>query len=433
LVIGLGIYTWEDMVGAVLDIKYPETLEISERLANKVLMAHSIAQDDRKEDFLELELEGQIVLSYWRYMDEHRGYELALLLMSTEERARQQYFKTKFLKFAMEVLSRPKGDKRSKFFFDNVNQFFIESHLGKLVILGREASGKSSIKSVIFEGKDPRELLTTPLKATPVLTPSVYSWLDLELGVFDTAGQRIREYLEEGKKQSQTFAKADIVIYLFDFPRWNEDNEVIFRDITSIANVIEENKEKSEIVLFCHKIDLIEDAILEEKIEEIKSKLSKQFDYTIYFTSICPDFLYDLYSTIYEILGKLSKESAMLKEVMDEKIHDLSNTMFFITNEHNNIVAQTMTPDFDISLINYMHNLVANINDLFEEIDADNKIKNFMLTTVNDFNVIMQHLELPGYELKNIVSISGDLTTNKLIWEVGEVTRAIIKKLRSYR
>ena len=433
MVIGLGIYTWEDMVGAVLDIKYPETLEISERLANKVLMAHSIAQDDRKEDFLELELEGQIVLSYWRYMDEHRGYELALLLMSTEERARQQYFKTKFLKFAMEVLSRPKGDKRSKFFFDNVNQFFIESHLGKLVILGREASGKSSIKSVIFEGKDPRELLTTPLKATPVLTPSVYSWLDLELGVFDTAGQRIREYLEEGKKQSQTFAKADIVIYLFDFPRWNEDNEVIFRDITSIANVIEENKEKSEIVLFCHKIDLIEDAILEEKIEEIKSKLSKQFDYTIYFTSICPDFLYDLYSTIYEILGKLSKESAMLKEVMDEKIHDLSNTMFFITNEHNNIVAQTMTPDFDISLINYMHNLVANINDLFEEIDADNKIKNFMLTTVNDFNVIMQHLELPGYELKNIVSISGDLTTNKLIWEVGEVTRAIIKKLRSYR
>ncbi len=420
------------MVGAVLDIKYPKNLEISDRLANKVLMAHSIAQDNRQEDFLELELEGQVVFSYWRYMDEHRGYELALLLMNTSERVRQQYYKTKFLKFATEVLTIPAGDPRKDFFFKHVHQFFIETQLGKLVILGREATGKTSIKQVVFEGRDPRELLENPLKATPGLAPSVYSWLDLELGVFDTAGQRIQEYFDEGNQQNKVFALADVVIYLFDYPMWEDEFETISKDVTTIYDIIEKSGEKSSLILFCHKIDLIDKDVRKERIKRIAEEINSKFGLKTYFTSIYPEYIYELYSAIYEILGQLSGESAALKEVMDSKIADLLNTMMFITNEHNSIVAQTMSPDFDFSLINYMHNLVANINDLFEEMDASNKIKNFMLTTFNNFNVMMQNLELSGYQLKNIVCISGELNTNKLIWTVGEITREIIKKLKSF-
>jgi GTPase SAR1 family protein len=411
-------------------MKYPDSLVISDRLANKVLMAHSIAQDDRTEDFLELELEGVIVFSYWRYMDEVRGYELVILLMGTQERARQQYYKAKFLTYAGEVLTRPVGEGRRQYFLENIKQFFLESKQGKILILGREAAGKTSIKRVIFEGKDPSELLNNPLKATTGLAPSIYSWLDLELGVFDTAGQRINEYLESGTQQLKAFASADIVIYVFDTTIWFENNEIIFKDINTISEIMKEEPDDSKLILFCHKIDLLEDASRRQKINEIKEKVENQLGVEIFFTSIYPDLIYELYTAVYSILSLLSKESSIIKEILEEKMSGLSKTMFFITNEYNNIVVQTMTPDFEFTLINYMHNLIANINQLFETMNANDKINHLILTTSDEFSVIMKHLEVTEFKLKNIVCISESLKPNTLIWTMGEISRAISKQLK---
>ena len=159
---------------------------------------------------------------------------------------------------------------------------------------------------------------------------------------------------------------------------------------------------------------------------EIKSRQNLE----VFFTSIHPDLIYGLYTAFHEILSKISKESSMLREILEEKIRECFNTLFFITNEMDNIVVQTMTPDFQFNLINYSHNLIARINQLFEEMKANDKIDHFMLSTFDQFNIVMKNLELSDYGLKNLVCISGTLAANKLIWTMGDVSMQITKKIR---
>ena len=64
MVIGLALFSWDQKIGSVLDIKYPETLELSESLINKIYMTHSYSQDFEKEELIETLYEDQIIFSY---------------------------------------------------------------------------------------------------------------------------------------------------------------------------------------------------------------------------------------------------------------------------------------------------------------------------------------------------------------------------------
>lgn len=84
----------------------------------------------------------------------------------------------------------------------------------KILLLGRAGVGKSSLKKIIFEGRNPDELLIHSLAPTRGIETSAYSWLDLELSVFDTSGQELKNLLEDESEQLLAFGGVDIVIYV---------------------------------------------------------------------------------------------------------------------------------------------------------------------------------------------------------------------------
>ena len=55
----------------------------------------------------------------------------------------------------------------------------------KILLLGRASVGKSTLKEMILEGKNPDDLLIQSRAPTRGIETSIYSWLDLELSVFE--------------------------------------------------------------------------------------------------------------------------------------------------------------------------------------------------------------------------------------------------------
>ncbi|TFG10819.1 MAG: hypothetical protein EU535_07995, partial [Promethearchaeota archaeon] len=328
-----------------------------------------------------------------------------------------------------DILGMPQGDKRKELFLNYVPQLFYNTKKGKVLLLGKAATGKSSIKEVIFKGKDPSDLLNKSLTPTITLTPSVHSWLDLELGIFDTVGQNFDDYLEKGKSQIMAFSNATVIIYLIDYAMWLNNSDLILEDIKNIKEILERELYISEFVLFLHKIDLIDEKNRAEKINQIETEIQEKTNLPLYFTSIHPELLYSLYDAFCHVIRQQSAQSSILKETIDARIKELPKTLCFITNEQNSIIVQSMTSDFDYRRINYMHNLIAQTNGVFESMKATEQIKYFLLSTFDNFSINMKNLGLSDQGLKNIVCIS-HLRPDQQIRIVDDLSDVIKTKIK---
>ena len=210
-----------------------------------------------------------------------------------------------------------------------------------------------------------------------------------------------------------------------DYTQWQQNKSDVLEELKEIQKLINQESEQAKLVMFFHKVDLIPEDSRDDQIKRILEEISKGFDLPIYFTSIYPNLIYNLYSAFYDVLGNLSDDTARIKDILDEKIMDLSQTMIFITNENNNIVVQTMTPDFEFNLIYYIHEMIGQLNDTFTEMKADDKIEHFTLQTVDEFNIVLKNISHSKHQLQNLICISNDLNANKLIFMLGKLSRDI--------
>ncbi len=187
MVLGLALLSWDEILGPIVDFKYPNHLNLSTDLVSKILMSHTL-NEEVMEELFELEFNGKIILSYCNKSKiEETGHEILILIIHEKEKIKLFDLKSNLRKFAQSVINHPKK-LRSDYILVNIELFFKKASEKKMLILGRAGTGKTTIKKVIFEGKDPNDLLYNPLQPTRGLSPSVYSWLDLNLGFFDSSG-----------------------------------------------------------------------------------------------------------------------------------------------------------------------------------------------------------------------------------------------------
>lgn len=414
MVIGLALFSWDQKIGPVLDVQYPEALELSDSLINKIYMTHSYSQEFYKEELIEINFENKSFLSY---CDKRRisdvGHEIIILNLQEKEKINSYNLKRQLFDFARGVFQRSKSE-RNKFFLEGVKLFFKKSSAKKILLLGRAGTGKSTIKEIIFEGKNPKDLLSNPLAPTRGITPSIYSWLDLDLGLFDSSGQELQYLLSDAKEQNIAFDNTDAIIYLFDFQIWVAKSEEIIDEIRSILKIIENKSLKSKLVLFLHKTDLMSKDSISDKIMEIREIIDDKLGLPIYFTSIYPYLIYSLYNAFYEILSNFSEETTALKTILDKNIVDIPKLMCFITDPYNSIIVQTMSNDFNTDLINQSHVLIAQLNHTFEDM-TENQIEHVIISSTNNLNIIMENLNLKKFDIKNLIIISETESVNKLI------------------
>jgi len=434
MVKGLAIFSWDQKIGSVLEIKYPETLKISSDLINKIYMTHAYSEKFDVEEFIEINYNENKILSY---CDKSRvakfGYEVLILILDQTDKINLHKLKNKFITFG-ETLFQKSKEQRKKYFLKNVRSIYKEPSARKILLLGRAATGKTSIKKIIFEGKNPKDLLFNPIEPTRGITPSVHSWLDLKLGIFDTSGQELSYLLSENNVEEQTiaFENVDVIIYLFDYTMWVDRKELIFKDLEKINLIIKDKLESTQLTLFLHKIDLIEKSSRKETLKEIESIVKEKLKLSIYFTSIYPKLIYNLYNAFYEILSDFTKDTKYIKEMLDKLIDEFRNIMCYITNNNNAIIVQTMDREFNTILINHTHKIIGQINQSIENMLENENIDHLIISSAKSLNIIMNHLNLSNFSLNNLVIISETLSANKLIFLAGKI-RGELNKFYLYQ
>jgi len=423
MVIGIALFSWDQKIGAVIDVKYPEKLALSDDLINKIYMTFAYSEDFDKDELIETSYKNKEILSY---CDKTRvaevGYEIITLILEEKEKVNIFKIKSQLLDFGKKTFKKEKSE-RTNYFLENISIFFEGSSAKKILLLGRAGTGKTSIKKIIFEGLNPKDLLYNPLEPTRGITPTVYSWLDLKLGLFDSSGQEL-DYLLNNETDSEhalAFENTDYIIYLLDYTGWISQSDEIINEIKKIQEILGKNSQSAKLLLFFHKIDLLGKDVNREDLDKIEVKLNKQFNLPIYFTSIHPDLIYNLYNAFYEILSSSSAENTKLREILENEVKFHPKSMIFITNKFNSIVVQAMSTDFNTVIINHSHKLIAQLNQTFEDMTTSGNIDHLILSSYDNLNIIMNNTNLSKFSLKYLICISESITVNKLIWLVGQI------------
>ena len=276
----------------------------------------------------------------------------------------------------------------------------------KILLLGRAGVGKSTLKEIIFEGRDPDELLIQSLRPTRGIETSVYSWLDLDLSVFDTSGQELKGLLEDESEQLLAFGGVDIVIYIFDYEIWHRDAPEVSDEINKVNQIMRKVNKQAQLVLILHKIDLIPKAVRNNTkifLHQIQYIVNLPIKYSIYFTSIEQDYIYNVHNAFSEIISKFSEKNFSLKKSLDNTIKNFSECICFITDYNDSIIIQSKSDDFNISLIYESYRI-------FYYLSRDNKVSIYNdgmqhLLNVDDkiLRMLIVPLEAPNLNLKLLV------------------------------
>ena len=422
MVKGLAFFRWDTKMGATLEMKYPLGLELTDDLINKIYMTHSYEEDFKKEELIEISYMNQIIISFCdktKIFD--KGYEIFIIILEQRENIDIYEYKAKFVDFVKKTLQNP-IENRKKYFLENVKIFFEINPSKKCLLLGRAGTGKTTIRKIVFEGYSPKQMISNSLEPTRGIVPSVYSWLDLKLGLFDSSGQELTYLLEniEDNQHTLAFGNTDIIIYILDYSAWNSNSQLIMEDLQAIENIVKKEISDIKIIVFIHKVDLIEKESRKKALQEITKTIKSKFEIPIYYTSIYPNLIYGLYNAFYELLSGFSKENRILKKILDIMVKEYSKTMFFITNLSDNIVVQSMSHDFKTDIINHSHKLITQLNKTFENMVKDDKIEHLILSSLK-INIIMNSVNYQKFELKNVICFSETLSANKLIWIIGQI------------
>lgn len=224
----------------------------------------------------------------------------------------------------------------------------------KLLFLGRAGVGKTTVKEIIFEGKDPKTMLEIDLQPTRGIEASNYSWMDLELVIFDTSGQELASLITDEKESLHAFSNVDAVIYMLDYNLWHNFSLEISDEINEIYNLARNNSQKAKFIVLIHKIDLIPEEIrnnLKLIILQLQNIINLPVKPDIYFTSITENYMYSLQNAISEILCSLSKETLLLKEILDRNLELFPESLCFITDQNKNMIIQSKSQDFNVNMI----------------------------------------------------------------------------------
>ena len=291
----------------------------------------------------------------------------------------------------------------------------------KLVLIGKPSVGKTSIKQAVFEMKNPNDLIIYPLEPTRGINTSTHSWIDVEINMFDTSGQELPFLLEDEEEQKKAFYGASVVIYVLDYPMYTSKKDLLIKDIEEIHKIMQKYEINAELTLFFHKIDLIihKNRNLFNIIEkDIKESIKLEKDIPLYFTSLQPKFIYNLFNAFSEILIKFSKKLRNLKANIDEIIAETKGIICLITDVNNKVIIQTMTDDIKPKFI---RNIYHDISSLTQDFQINKALK-------SEFKIIESGNELLGINMEDLKKYNQNL--NFLILISQKLDKMELTKIR---
>ncbi|KAG4301957.1 hypothetical protein PCANB_002039 [Pneumocystis canis] len=168
----------------------------------------------------------------------------------------------------------------------------------KVLLMGKSGSGKSSMRSIIFNNYIAED--TRRLGATIDVDHSHVRFLgNLTLNLWDCGGQDafMENYLSA--QRDHVFRNVEVLIYVFDVESHEFDMDLHIYELCLEA--IRENSPKARIFCLIHKMDLVQEEMREYICQERFKALyqrSENLETMILATSIWDETLYKAWSSI---------------------------------------------------------------------------------------------------------------------------------------
>ncbi|MHA2298045.1 MAG: ADP-ribosylation factor-like protein [Candidatus Hodarchaeales archaeon] len=163
--------------------------------------------------------------------------------------------------------------------------------------MGLGASGKSSIRSIVFEGKSPSDV--KDYQATIGYKRSAKNIIDSPFLIFDCGGQKlfISDFI--GKKAKFIFSKVNVLVWVIDA---GDTGRVSTSQYYFVNAVTQLRKYSPNAVIYClfHKMDLFEVDKVNEVMETMKQFFDLGADIEINYRSTS---IYD--KTIFQVMGEI--------------------------------------------------------------------------------------------------------------------------------
>lgn len=189
----------------------------------------------------------------------------------------------------------------------------------KVLFMGLGASGKSSIRSIVFEGKDAEDV--ADYAATINYTRSTKSLIGTAFQVFDCGGQEsfINNFI--GDQAEFIFSDVKILVWVVDVSNFDQVSTSKFYFDHAIEK-LEKYSPGAVVFCLCHKIDLVQADMREELLETMRqffaSPMSTEITYAG--TSIFDHSIFKIFGEIIRTLMAQSTKAQSVSEALTEFI-----------------------------------------------------------------------------------------------------------------
>ncbi len=183
----------------------------------------------------------------------------------------------------------------------------------KVLFMGLGASGKSSIRSVIFEGKDASEV--ADYAATINYTRSSKSLIGTAFQIFDCGGQESFINTFIGDQAEFIFSDVRMLIWVVDVSNFDQVSTSKFYFDHAITKLYEYSPD-AEIYCLCHKVDLVLPNMRGELLETMKQFFAPPLPMPIHYAGTTI-FDHSIYKTFGEIIRTLMEGSTQAQSVTE--------------------------------------------------------------------------------------------------------------------
>jgi small GTP-binding protein len=366
---GMFLIGWDDNQGSVIEAKFPNEAGVDEdKITHYLSTIYGLATSQTfiiaDEKFVNLisRIENQVSPG------KRTNYSFLILILDSSEKQNQERYKIE-IKILGDKIKNISVSEQKRYFFDFAKRIF-HPPSQKIVFVGFPDAGKTSTKLFLFEKIKQERILNTTIQPTEGVDVSYYKFIDLNISLFDTSGQELNRWFQ---KDEETLHSAEMIIFFFSVWNWIENSDIVKDNLKKIIDL--KSKEKmteSNVIIFCHKIDLLTPD-KQYLIDEIRQFIS-QFNTPIFFTSIKNGGNQDLILGIQLILERFSSINSSLNQILlPIASRNKMEPLILLDNYHRVVLHldsnRKYQNELDRILKFYPNLLFAFTNDFYEELE----------------------------------------------------------------
>ncbi|MFW9995304.1 MAG: ADP-ribosylation factor-like protein [Candidatus Odinarchaeota archaeon] len=183
----------------------------------------------------------------------------------------------------------------------------------KLVMLGLGEAGKSSIKSIVFDGKKTHDV--SDYKATSNYIRTSNSFIGSTFSIFDCGGQEVFLTRYVGKLSEFIFSSVKVLVWVIDVGNFEGVSKSKYYFDLAMERLHQYSPEATVYCLF-HKIDLLTPDKKTEVVETLKNFFTpfKSFETKYHATNI---FDHSIFTAFSDIMGNFIRGSVTTRSIKE--------------------------------------------------------------------------------------------------------------------